>query len=221
MTRRVVLRLLIGFLCLLLLSPTAVGHEQETLNVIIVDDEARPGNVTDSAFVEGNNIVFRMRDNTENASMRISIDNNQDGNFSSTSDNVSTWLTRTCQLDENGSLVDDACAVSYERTFNSTSQGTYQYQVERRINGTLVETWQYTITVHPDVHTEPGQPAIGDCFGADCDEDVSTDTSDEFEMDTEKVLIGVMIFAAFGAVMLTLSIRKERFVAESEFLESE
>ena len=221
MTRGRWFRLLMAFLSLLLLSPTAVGHEQETLNVIIVDDEARPGNVTDSAFVEGNNIVFRMRDNTENVSMRISIDNNQDGNFSSPGDNVSSWLTRTCQLDENGSLVDEACAVSYERTFNTTSQGTYHYQVERRINETLVETWQYAITVHPDVHTEPGQPSIGDCFGADCNEDVSADMSSESDNDTENILIAVMIFAAVGAVMLILSIRKERLVTESEFLESE
>ena len=140
MSRRVGSKALIGFLIVLLLSPSAAGHEQETLNVIIVEDEARPGNVTDSAFVEGNSVVFRMRDNTENASMRISIDNNQDGNFSSSSDNVSTWLTRTCELDENGSLVDEFCAVSYERIFNATSQGTYLYQVERKINQTLVET---------------------------------------------------------------------------------
>ena len=101
------------------------------------------------------------------------------------------------------------------------AEGTYHYQVERRINETLVETWQYAITVHPDVHTEPGQPSIGDCFGADCDEDVSADTSSESDNDTENILIAVMIFAAVGAVMLILSIRKERLVAESEFLESE
>jgi hypothetical protein len=221
MSRGVGSKTLIGFLIVLLLSPTAAGHEQETLNVIIVEDEARPGNVTDSAFVEGNSVVFRMRDNTENASMRISIDNNQDGNFSSSSDNVSTWLTRTCELDENGSLVDEFCAVSYERIFNATSQGTYLYQVERKINQTLVETWRYNITVHPDVHTEPGQPSIGDCFGADCGDEVLVGADDGFEIGRENILIAVMIFAAFGTIMLALSIRKERHVVESDLLESE
>ena len=134
---------LVVLLCVLFLVPSATAHEQETLNVILVEDEARPGNVTDSAFVEGNSIVFRMRDNTENSSMRVSIDNNQNGNFYDQGDNVSTCLTRTCDLDDNGSLADDGCAVSYERICNSTSQGTYHYQIERKINDSLVEVWQY------------------------------------------------------------------------------
>ena len=66
------------FLTLILLSPSVYAHEQEILNVILVEEEARPGNVTDSAFVEGNGLVFRMRDNTENASMQIRIDLDQD-----------------------------------------------------------------------------------------------------------------------------------------------
>ena len=216
------LKALIGFVCLVLLLPNSIAHEQETLNVIIVEDEARPGNVTDTAFVEGNSIVFRMRDNTENASMRISIDNNENGNFTDEGDNASSWLTRTCQLDDNGSLVDESCAVSYERTFDSASQGTYKYQIERKINDTIVETWQYSITVHPDIHTEPGQPTIGDCFGADCEEDeVSSNTEDGFELSSDNMLFAVMIFAAFGSVVLALSIRKDRFVAESDSQESE
>ena len=67
------------FFALFLLTPSVSAHEQETLNVILVSDEIRPGNVTDTAFVEGNGIVFRMRDSTENASMQIRIDLNQDG----------------------------------------------------------------------------------------------------------------------------------------------
>lgn len=212
---------LVMLLCVLFLAPSATAHEQETLNVILVEDEARPGNVTDSAFVEGNSIVFRMRDNTENTSMRVSIDNNQNGNFSDQGDNVSTWLTRTCELDDNGSLEDDGCAVSYERTFNSISQGTYHYQIERKINGSLVDVWQYNITVHPDIHAEPGQPSIGDCFGTNCADDGSSETQSDSELDSRDMLIGIMIFAAFGTAILTLSIRKERLIRSSDPSEKE
>ena len=221
MSQRKGLNSLVVLLCVLILVPSATAHEQETLNVILVEDEARPGNVTDSAFVEGNSIVFRMRDNTENSSMRVSIDNNQNGNFSDQGDNVSTWLTRTCDLDDNGSLADDGCAVSYERIFNSTSQGTYHYQIERKINDSVVDVWQYNITVHPDIHAEPGQPSIGDCFGTNCADDASTETQSDSEWDSRNTLIAVMVFAAFGTVVLTLSIRKERLIRGSDSNEEE
>ena len=221
MSQRMGLKSLVVLLCVLILVPSATAHEQETLNVILVEDEARPGNVTDSAFVEGNSIVFRMRDNTENSSMRVSIDNNKNGNFSDQSDNISTWLTRTCELDGNGSLANDSCAVSYERIFNSTSQGTYHYQIERRINDSLVDVWQYNITVHPDIHSEPGQPSIGDCFGTNCASDASDETQSDSGWDSRNTLIGVMIFASFGTVVLTFSIRKERLIRSSDSNEEE
>lgn len=199
------------FLTLIFLSPSASAHEQETLNVILVDDEVRPGNVTDTTFVEGNGVVFRMRDDTENSSMQIRIDLDHDGTFDSAGDNVSVWLTRSCSLDENGSLVDNSCAVSHGYVFGNTPAGTYVYQVERVVNNSTTDVWNHTILVHPDIHEEPGQPNIGDCFGAGCDEEVS----DEVELEqpsskTESALYAVMVIASLGAFMLILSIRNER-----------
>ena len=57
MGRRVWPVALAVFLAAVLLSPSVCAHEQEILNVILVEDEARPGNVSDSAFVEGNGLV--------------------------------------------------------------------------------------------------------------------------------------------------------------------
>ena len=199
------------FLALVLLSPSVYAHEQEILNVILVEDEARPGNVTDSAFVEGNGIVFRMRDNTENASMQIRIDLNQDGVFNGSEDNVSVWLTRSCSLDENGSLVDENCAVSHQIIFGNSSQGVYDYQIERMIENSTAEVWNYSIQVWPDIHEEPGQPSIGDCFGANCEKEGGADavTSDSNE-DLETMLYLVMALATLGIIILFASIRKER-----------
>ena len=163
------------FFALFLLTPSVSAHEQETLNVILVSDEIRPGNVTDTAFVEGNGIVFRMRDSTENASMQIRIDLNQDGVFGGDGDNISVWLTRSCTLDENGTLVDESCAVSHALVFGNSSAGTYAYQVERVVNNSTTDVWNHSVIVHQDIHEEPGQPSIGDCFGAGCDEAVSED----------------------------------------------
>jgi len=199
------------FLTLILLAPSAIAHEQETFNVILVEDEVRPGNVTDTALVEGNGIVFRMSDTTENTSMQIRIDLDQDGTFDGVGDNVSVWLTHSCALDENGSLVDDSCAVSHGYVFGNDSVGTYFYQVERVVDNSTTDVWNYSILVHPDVHEEPGQPNIGDCFGAGCDEDMSVGKEeDSSRTDVESLLYAIMAIASLGIFMLVLSIRKER-----------
>tara|TARA_B100001093_G_scaffold277826_1_gene265513 strand:- start:2459 stop:3103 length:645 start_codon:yes stop_codon:yes gene_type:complete len=199
------------FLAVILLSPSVYAHEQEILNVILVEDEARPGNVSDSAFVEGNGIVFRMRDNTANASMQIRIDLNQDGLFNGSEDNVSVWLTRSCSLDENGSLVDENCAVSHQIIFGNTSQGVYEYQIERMVENSTSEVWNYSIQVWPDIHEEPGQPSIGDCFGANCEEegDANAATTDS-DLSLESMLYVIMALATLGIILLVMSIRKER-----------
>ena len=214
------------FLTLILLSPSVYAHEQEILNVILVEEEARPGNVTDSAFVEGNGLVFRMRDNTENASMQIRIDLDQDGVFNGSEDNTSVWLTRSCSLDENGSLVDENCAVSHQFVFGNSSQGTYFYQVERMIENSTSEVWNYSIQVWPDIHEEPGQPTVGDCFGAGCDEE--SGVSDEVQQTSDSIeskLSAVMAMASLGVFMMILSIQKERRIKNSDrpsaFQESE
>jgi hypothetical protein len=109
-------------------------------------------------------------------------------------------------------LVDESCAVSHELVFGNTSAGTYVYQVERVVNNTTVDVWNYSITVHLDVHEEPGQPSIGDCFGAGCDDEVSEEVGLEQSItQTEYALYAVMVIASVGIFMLILSIRKERF----------
>ena len=199
------------FFALFLLTPSVSAHEQETLNVILVSDEIRPGNVTDTAFVEGNGIVFRMRDSTENASMQIRIDLNQDGVFGGDGDSMSVWLTRSCTLDENGTLVDESCAVSHALVFGNASAGTYAYQVERVVNNSTTDVWNHSVIVHQDIHEEPGQPSIGDCFGAGCDDAVSDDEQVKQSLiTTENTLYAVMVFAVLGIFMLAISIRNDR-----------
>ena len=199
------------FFALFLLTPSVSAHEQETLNVILVSDEIRPGNVTDTAFVEGNGIVFRMRDSTENASMQIRIDLNQDGVFGGDGDSMSVWLTRSCTLDENGTLEDESCAVSHALVFGNASAGTYAYQVERVVNNSTTDVWNHSVIVHQDIHEEPGQPSIGDCFGAGCDDAVSDDEQVKQSLiTTENTLYAVMVFAVLGIFMLAISIRNDR-----------
>jgi len=195
------------------------AHEQETYNVIVVADGPMPANITDSGFVQGNAVVFRMKDTTENASIRITIDTDLDGVFNESLDNTSAWLVETCALTENGTLADEDCVVSHMYAFDlNATTGDYAYRYERAVNGTVVSSQNLTITLQKDVHEEPGVPGMGDCFGIGCEEEVDVQTDDN---ENNAVIIAVMIGAIIGIIGLSVSIIKESKEAEQMLKEEE
>tara|TARA_B100001564_G_scaffold347888_1_gene349138 strand:- start:1442 stop:2164 length:723 start_codon:yes stop_codon:yes gene_type:complete len=201
----------------LLVASTASAHEQETYNVIVIADGPMPANITDSGFVQGNAVVFRMKDTTENASIRITIDTNQDGVYNSSTDDTSVWLVESCELDENGSLVDQACAVSHTYEFNlNATVGDYGYLFERSINESIVSNQTYTISLQKDVHEEPGVPTFGECFGIGCEDEQTSQSDEERQLDP---IVLVMVVAIVGIIGLSISIMnesKELVVDDSE-----
>ena len=199
--------LLVAALIGLLTLTHASAHEQETYNVIVVADGPMPANITDSGFVQGNIVVFRMKDTTENASIRVTIDTNQDGVFNSSTDDMSVWLVQSCELTENGTLVDETCAVSHSYEFNiNATVGDYGYLFERAINESIVTNETYTISLQKDVHEEPGVPTLGECFGIGCEADV---VAQEVEESQTELLIIVMGVAIVGIIGLSISIMNE------------
>ena len=195
------------------------AHEQETYNVIVVADGPMPANITDSGFVQGNAVVFRMKVTTENASIRITIDTDLDGFFNESNDNVSKWLVETCPLTENGTLVDENCVVSHMYAFDlNATTGDYAYRYERAVNGTVVSSEILTITLQKDVHEEPGVPGMGDCFGIGCEEEVKVQSDDK---ENSAVVIAVMIGAIIGIIGLSVSIINESKEAEKVLQEEE
>ena len=204
--RKVSALVMVALVGVLFLSGTS-AHEQETYNVIVVADGPMPANITDSDFVQGNAVVFRMKDTTENASIRITIDTDQDGLFNGTSDNTSVWLVEACELTENGTLVDDSCAVSHTYAFDlNATPGTYVYRFERAINETIMSTESFNITLWKDVHEESGTPRLGDCFGIGCETDEVEEDDDKSRTD---LVVLVMCGAIIGIVGLSISIMNE------------
>ena len=201
----------VGGLLLLamLLAPATSGHTQQTLTVILTDDGVVAGNITDPAFVQGNAVWFRMEDSTNNTSMVVRVDVNMDGEFSPSEDFESPTLTNSCELDENGSLVDDTCAVSSTFAFDpNATVGTYVFWVHRSHNGSET-VWNHSIAVHKDVHEEEG-PSPGDCFGVGCD---VVEQENEVEASSASESSAVFLLAAIsliGMVALTISIVRER-----------
>ena len=210
-----------------LFAPASLGHTQQTLTVILTDEGVVAGNITDPAFVQGNIAWFRMEDSTDNTSMVVRVDVNMDGVFNASNDFESPTLTNTCELDENGSLVDETCAVSSKYAFDmNASVGTYQFWVHRTHNGT--ETiWNHSIMVHKDVHEEDG-PSPGDCFGIGCesDDDQAGGVTGSASSNTDQSMIIVLgVVSLVGMLALTMSIRQERIEAEAHteksYLEAE
>ncbi len=203
---------MIGSLLLATLLAPAVGaHEQKTLTVILTDDGVVAGNVTDVAFVQGNSVWFRMEDSTNNTTMVVQIDTNLDGVFNASDDFDSGELVNACELDDNGSLVDETCAVSATHQFmQNATVGTYLFWVHRNHNGSQT-VWNHSITVNKDVHEEDG-PSPGDCFGIGCDVDEGEQGSEAkawSATDSPMVLVLAAI-SLIGMVALTISIATER-----------
>ena len=210
-----------------LFAPASLGHTQQTLTVILTDEGVVAGNITDPAFVQGNIAWFRMEDSTDNTSMVVRVDVDMDGVFNASNDFESPTLTNTCELDENGSLVDETCAVSSKYAFDmNASVGTYQFWVHRTQNGTKT-VWNHSIMVHKDVHEEDG-PSPGDCFGIGCENDGAqaggtTGTANSTTDQSMVIVLGVV--SLVGMLALTMSIRQERIEAEAHteksYLEAE
>ena len=209
--------LLVAALIGLLTLTHASAHEQETYNIIIVADGPMPANITDSGFVQGNIVVFRMKDTTENASIRVTIDINQDGVFNSSTDDMSVWLVRSCELTENGTLVDETCAVSHSYEFNiNATVGDYGYLFERAINESIVTNETYTISLQKDVHEEPGVPTFGECFGIGCEADVVAQEGEESQTELLIIVMGVAIVGIIGLSISIMNESKELVLEDSE-----
>jgi len=210
-----------------LFAPASLGHTQQTLTVILTDEGVVAGNITDPAFVQGNIAWFRMEDSTNNTSMVVRVDVDMDGVFNASNDFESPTLTKTCELDENGSLVDETCAVSSKYAFDlNASVGTYQFWVHRTHNGTET-VWNHSIMVHKDDHEEDG-PSPGDCFGIGCesDEGQAGSATGAASSNTDQSMVIVLgVVSLVGMLALTMSIRQERMEAkahtEKTYLEAE
>jgi hypothetical protein len=204
-------RVLLASLLLLVLSATdpVQAHEQKTLTVILLEEGVASGNVTDPSFIQGNAVWFRMEDATNNTSMVVRLDVDQDSVFNASTDFESPVLVHACELDENGSLKDGSCAVSATYAFAANaSVGNYTFWIHRTHEGEE-EVWTHFISVHEDVHEEGG-PSPGDCFGLGCEEkEENIITAPESNTGGGLFLLLATI-ALIGMLALSLSILKER-----------
>ena len=207
----------IGILFILMSPCIAVqAHTPNVMMSILKEDGPVPKDVLETAgFVAGDGVKFKMGDNTNNSTIRVSIDIDDDGVFNESIDYFSSWLVFDCQYDENGTLLNSECVESNVFYFNGTNgSGIYSYQVERMVNGSHTDFWVNTIFVGVDIHEEGGLPSVGDCFGAGCEEVEELDSAVD---DSNKDLISALIvISVIGLIGVSLSILTEKSSEEEE-----
>jgi len=196
------------------------AHTPNVMMSILKEEGPAPEDVLETAgFVAGDGIKFKVGDTTNNTSMRISIDLDNNGLFNDSVDFVSPWMVYDCVYDENGTLLDENCSESVVFYFNGTNgSGIYDYQLERMVNGSHTNFWLNTIFVGIDDHSESDLPSVGDCFGAGCEEEV-VDSSEGVEEGYEKYIPLLMIVSAVGLVGVTISLINEKKDYNEPFIE--
>ena len=89
-----------------------------------------------------------MKDTTENATLVILIE--KDGATGSSGD-----LVFECELDENGSKVNEDCNTRYDFVFNpQNSAGLWNFTFLTYVNDTLIKTSNGSVDVQIDIHDE-------------------------------------------------------------------
>lgn len=123
------------WLCAIIVScmfmPSATAHEPNTFTMIIGPEEVIPSNVTGQVLFTNDSVWFRNVDDRENITHTIRLDIDGDGLFNGTEDISSGELYSSCELDENGTKINQECEVIYKVLFNESTgliSGIFHYE---------------------------------------------------------------------------------------------
>ncbi|MEC7543900.1 MAG: hypothetical protein VYE51_00325 [Candidatus Thermoplasmatota archaeon] len=123
------------WLCAIIVScmfmPSATAHEPNTFTMIIGQEEVIPSNVTGQVLFTNDSVWFRNVDDRENITHRVRLDIDGDGLFNGTEDISSGELYSSCELDENGTKINQECEVIYKVLFNESTgliSGIFHYE---------------------------------------------------------------------------------------------
>ena len=142
------MRILAATLCLVMLASPVVGHELQIYTVIVNSEGGQPANIPNGTLKEGDSVWFWMKDTTENATLIVEVE--KDGATARSGE-----LLFECELDENGSKVDDNCNTRYDFVFNpQNSAGLWNFTFLTYVNDTLVKTSYGSVDVQIDIHDE-------------------------------------------------------------------
>ena len=144
------------------LSPSISGHEPKEYTILLTQDGTTPQTIPDDVLVQTDFLFIVNVDDREGVSHRIQVDADDDGRFNGSDDFSSNWLSGSCDLDENGSKVDESCMVAEAILLgpeNGLLPGTIQLRHQTR-NGSILLEENLSVTFTEDVHNQP-DPEVG------------------------------------------------------------
>jgi hypothetical protein len=129
-----------------MLATPVVGHELSVYTVIVNSEGAYPADVPNGSLKEGDAAWFWMKDSSENTTLIVELE--RDG-----ATLRSPTLQYECELDENGTVIDENCKNRFDYTFNQyNSAGLWNITFLKYVNETLVETINGSVNIEPDIH---------------------------------------------------------------------
>ena len=144
------------------LSSSVSAHEPKEYTILLTHEGTTPQTIPDDVLVQTDFLFFMNVDDREGVSHRIQFDADDDGLFGGSDDFSSNWLSGSCDLDENGSKVDQSCMVTEAILMgpeNGLLPGTIQLRHQIMNNSHLSEE-NLSVTFMEDVHSQPN-PEVG------------------------------------------------------------
>ena len=144
------------------LSPAVSAHEPKEYTILLTQDGTTPQTIPEDVLVQTDFLFFMNVDDREGVSHRIQFDADDDGLFNGSDDFSSNWLSGSCDLDENGSKVNDSCMVTEAILLgpeNGLLPGTIQLRHQIMNNSHLSEE-NLSVTFIEDVHDQPDPEVV-------------------------------------------------------------
>ena len=145
-------------------APLSIAHEPKEYTILLTEQGTTPSTVPDDVLVETDYLFFMNVDDREGVSHRIQLDADGDGVFDGPDDISTAWLTRSCELDDNGSKVDSDCVVAEAVLLgpqNGIIPGNVSMRHQTMANSTISEAYLYVVLgedVHVPIVPEVNQP---------------------------------------------------------------
>ena len=151
-----------SFLLASFLSPVVSAHEPKEYTILLTQEGTTPQTIPDDVLVQTDFLFFMNVDEREGVSHRIQFDADGDGLFNGSDDFSTNWLSDSCDLDENGSKVDESCMVTEAILLgpeNGLLPGTIQLQHQIMSNSSISEE-NFSVTFREDVHNQPNPEVV-------------------------------------------------------------
>lgn len=182
-----------------MLASPVVGHELQIYTVIVNSEGGQPADIPNGTLKEGDSVWFWMKDTTENATLVIEVE--KDGATARSGD-----LVFECELDENGSKVNQDCNTRYDFVFNpQNSAGVWNFTFLTYVNDSLVKTSYGSVDIQVDLHDEMNNNETG----------IVEETKSDSKLST-KSIAGIMAVISLFGIMFVASQMGESTKFEEE-----